>query len=158
MSGAEPCAGCGWVVEGGAEGCRARFDELIARDFGDATFFAVHRLFVDTYSLQHPDRFCRSAKSLAAHLTGLCLIVEGGASPATGAAFLHRWLDGPARLDKPPLPAGRGGVTLGDVHAVGEPGPWREAVRRWAETVWEAYAELQPLARRWAAEARQGFR
>jgi hypothetical protein len=97
----EACSGCGWAVAGGTQGCRARFDELIARDFGDATFFAVHRLFVDTYSVQHPDQFCRSAKSLAAHLAGLCLILEGGEPAATGAAFLNRWLNGPGRLEKP---------------------------------------------------------
>jgi uncharacterized protein DUF5946 len=152
---AEPCRGCGWVVEGGVEGCRARFDALVARDFADALFFAVHRLFVDTYSVQHPDRFCRSAKPLAAHLVGLGLILEGGASPATGAAFLNRWLNGPGELVKPRLPAERGTVTLGDVQAIDEPGPWREAVRVWAEAAWEAYRDLQPLARRWAAEARQ---
>jgi Family of unknown function (DUF5946) len=152
---AEPCSGCGWIVEGGAEGCRARFDELVARDFGDALFFAVHRLFVDTYSVQHPDSFCRSAKSLAAHLAGLCLILEQGASPATGAGFLRRWLDGPGRLEKPVPPARRGAVTLGDVHAIDQPAAWREAVRRWAESAWAAYRDLQPAARRWAAEARR---
>jgi hypothetical protein len=157
MAAPEPCGGCGWVVEGGGEGCRARFDALIARDFGDAAFFAVHRLFVDTYSIQHPDRFCRSAKSLAAHLAGLCLILGSGESAATGAAFLNRWLNGPGRLEKPPLPAARGAVTLGDVEAIDQPGPWREAVRSWAEAAWEAYRDLQPLARRWAAEARRDF-
>ncbi len=153
----EACSGCGWAVAGGTQGCRARFDELIARDFGDATFFAVHRLFVDTYSVQHPDQFCRSAKSLAAHLTGLCLILEGGEPAATGAAFLNWWLNGPGRLDKPELPSGRGAVTLGDVQAIEEAGRWREAVRAWAEAAWDAYRDLQPLARRWAAEARRDF-
>jgi hypothetical protein len=152
---AEPCPGCGWVVEDGGEGCRARFDELIARDFGDATFFAVHRLFVDTYSVQHPDRFCRSAKSLAAHLAGLCLILEEGESAATGAPFLNRWLNGPGGPEKPALPAERGAVTLGEVEAIDEPGAWREAVRRWARAAWDAHRDLQPLARRWAAEARR---
>jgi hypothetical protein len=143
----ERCQGCGRPVEGGTEGCRAAFDVLVGRDFSDARFFAVHRLFVDTYSLQHPDAFCASAKSLAAHLAGLCLILEGGASPAIGSPRLNRWLDGPASFAKPPLPEERGALTLADVEAIEDPVLWAEALRRWAESVWEAYRALQPLAR-----------
>jgi hypothetical protein len=148
---AEACSGCGRRIEGGTEGCRAAFDALVGRDFGDARFFAVHRLFVDAYSLQHPDEFCRSAKSLAAHLAGLCLILEHGASPAIGSASLNRWLDGPAPLAKPPIPADRGAVTLADLEGIEDPGAWGAAVRRWAESTWEAWRELQPAARIWAA-------
>lgn len=154
MGTAMPCSGCGWVVEGGTAGCRARFEELVARDFSDPLFFASHRLFVDTYCLQHPDEYCRSAKSLAAHLAGLCLILEQGASAATGAGFFRDWLDGPREIDKPPLPSDRGSFPLGEIAAVAEPAAWREAVRRWAEVTWQAYSGLQPLARSWSAAAR----
>ena len=149
----ERCSGCGRIVEGGAAACQARYEALLARDYENPAFFAVHRMFVDVYSLQHPDRYCRSAKSLAAHLVGLGLILVDGISPASGGAALRDWLDGKRELEKPPLPEGRGGITLGDVEGIAEPGPWREAVRAWAESTWEAYTELHPLARRWAAEA-----
>jgi hypothetical protein len=33
-------------------------DEVLALHFGNAAYFGVHRLFVDTYCLQHPDRYC----------------------------------------------------------------------------------------------------
>ena len=144
------CSGCGREIEGGTAGCRAEFDTLLARDFSDARFFSVHRLFVDTYSLQHPDEFCRSAKSLAAHLVGLMQIVEAGASPASGDAALRDWLDGSRALDKPPVPAERGAITLADVSQIDDPAAWREALRRWAESTWAAWAELHPLARLWA--------
>jgi hypothetical protein len=149
----ERCRGCGRRVEGGTEGCQSRYEALLARDYEDPAFFAVHRMFVDTYSLQHPERYCRSAKSLAAHLVGLGQILEEGISAATGAPALRDWLDGRRELAKPPLPEARGAITLGDVEAIEEPGPWREAVRAWAASTWQAYAELHPLARRWAAEA-----
>ena len=150
---AEPCGGCGRHVEDGTAGCRARFEALLARDFEDARFFAVHRLFVDCYCLQHPDDYCVSAKSLAAHLVGLAQIVEQDTSPATGSSALRHWLDGNRRLEKPALPAARGAVTLGDVEAIEEPAAWREALRRWADSTWEAYRDLHALAREWAAEA-----
>jgi len=147
-----PCAGCGW--EGGGPACRARFEQAIARDFSDPAFFAAHRMLVDIYSLQHPDDYCASAKSLAAHLVGLCLILEGGVGAAEGAPFLRKWLDGPGALEKPGVPTNRGKTVLADLDGIEAPGDWRSAVRAWGADVWEAYADLHPLARRWAAEAR----
>lgn len=144
------CSGCGRWVEGGKEGCRARFEELVGRDFGNPLFFAVHRQFVDTYCLQHPDEFCVSAKSLAAHLVGLCLILEHGISAATGSARLRRGLNGSSVIEKPPLPAARGSITLGDLETIEDPAAWREAVQGWAESTWEAYRHLHQLARSWA--------
>lgn len=150
----ERCAGCGRKVEGGSEGCQARYEQLLARDYEAPAFFAVHRMFVDTYSLQHPGRYCGSAKSLAAHLVGLGQILEDGISPASGGPGLRRWLDGTRELDKPPLPEARGEITLGDVERIDEAGAWRVAVQAWAVSTWRAYAELHPLARKWAEEAK----
>ena len=156
----EPCDECGRPAAGGRAGCRATFDEYVARDFSHALYFRTHRMFVDTYALQHPDEFCRSAKSLAAHLVGLCSILEQGANPAVGADALRRWLNGGVRFDKPALPARRGETTVGDLPDEADPAAWAEAVRRWAESTWSAYAELHPLARDWLAQAerRTGFR
>ena len=150
---ATACGGCGWIVEGGSTGCREHFEALLARDFSDARFFGVHRLFVDCYCLQHPDDFCASAKSLAAHLVGLAQILDDEASPATGSPDLRNWLDGNRMLEKPSLPADRGAVTLADLVLIEDPAEWRSAVRRWAESTWSACGDLHGLARRWAAEA-----
>lgn len=57
---AEQCSGCGLVVRGGTHGCQAIMDELLARDFSEVLYFRVHRMMVDTYCLQHPDRYCVS--------------------------------------------------------------------------------------------------
>ncbi|HYE27674.1 MAG TPA: DUF5946 family protein [Allosphingosinicella sp.] len=154
---AAPCDECGWAAAGGREGCRARFDSFLARDFSDAHYFRTHRLFVDTYCLQHPDQFCASGKSLAAHLAGLGWILAGEASAAVGPAKLHRWLNGARLLDKPDLPKRRGGITVGDLPAEAPPSEWAEAVRRWAESTWAAYAPLHATARRWIAEAEAGL-
>jgi hypothetical protein len=34
-----------------------------------------------------------------------------------------------------------------------DPQAYGEAVERWARSTWDAYSALQPLARRWIAEA-----
>jgi hypothetical protein len=135
---------CGWTI--GRKACRARFDELLARDFSDAAFFRTHRLFVDIYALQHPQQFCRSAKSLAAHLGDLCAILEHGASTATGFEPLTRWLNGNPPLEKPPPPHNRGTITLSDV-ADADAATWADELRRWGASVWAAYGEQQPWAR-----------
>ena len=151
----ERCAGCGLAIEGGERGCQRVMDELLARDFADPLYFRVHRLMVDTYSLQHPDRYCASAKSLAAHLAGLCSIVERGASRAVGAEALRRWLDGPGPrgLEKPAIPAARGPLTIADVRGAPDPVAYAAAVDRWARATWEAYAPLHAVAREWARAA-----
>ena len=148
-----PCDECGWEGAGGREGCRARFEAYLDRDFSDARYFRTHRLLVDTYCLQHPDQYCRSAKSLAAHLVGLCWVLEAGAGAAVGPDQLRLWLDGPQPLDKPALPPRRGSTTIGDLPGDAEPGVWAAAVRGWAEATWAAYQDLQPLARAWLAAA-----
>ena len=129
-------------------------DELLGRDFSDVLYFRVHRLMVDTYALQHPERYCASAKSLAAHLSGLCSILERGGSRARGSDALRRWLDGGrADLEKPELPARRGELTIADVRGAEGPVAYDEAVERWARSTWEAYAPLHGLARSWVEAA-----
>ena len=145
----EACHGCGWQVEGGAAGCRSRFEEALARDFSDPFYFRSHRMFVDTYCLQHPDEYCASAKSLAAHLVGLCAILESSASSAAGSAKLQQWLNGARDLGKPQMPDRRGSITIGDLPFDADPTAWAEAVHRWAEETWRAYAPLHPVAREW---------
>lgn len=149
----DACAGCGLSVAGGTAGCQGLMDEILARDFSDVTYFRVHRLMVDTYALQHPERYCASAKSLAAHLTGLCWLLERGGSRALGSEPLRRWLDGRVDLEKPALPAFRGALTIADVRAAPDAESYASAVDRWARATWEAYAPLHGRARTWIEEA-----
>ena len=157
MSETEPdaCPSCGAVVPGGAAGCQALADELLARDFSDALYFAVHRLSFDTYCVQHPERYCAGRHGLPAHLGGLCSILEGGASPAVGDPALQRWLSGGPAIEPATPPAFRGAVTVLIAHGANDPASYAAAVRRWAESAWEAYRELQPLARKWVRKARR---
>ncbi len=153
QEGLDHCPECGLAIQGGPAACRGLMDDLLARDFGNALFFRIHRLMVDTYCLQHPARYCASAKSLAAHLTGLAWLLEQGGDPALGNEALRRWLDGNPGLSKPELPTFRGRLTIRDVSGFTDPAAYAAAVRRWAESTWEAYAPLHPQARAWIAEA-----
>jgi hypothetical protein len=147
----EPCEGCGLVVDSGTDGCQSLFDELRSRQLV-ASSYQIQRLTVDTYCVQHPDRYCVSAKSLAAHLTGLCWALEYSGHPS-GLKALQRWLDGHARIEKPVLPSFRGALTVADVSAAPDPEARAAAIGRWAQSTWDAYSALQPLSRRWVEEA-----
>jgi hypothetical protein len=146
------CAGCGLVVAGGGDACHALFEELIARDFSDYRYGRTHRLMVDAYAVQHVERYCRSAKSFAAHLGGLCCRFEHAGDPAALAA-LQRWLDGRVPLERPEPPRKRGALTIADAHGAPDPETYREAVERWARSAWDAYRALHGLARGYLSSA-----
>jgi hypothetical protein len=148
---AVPCPECGAPGEDGARSCKARFDELLARDFSDVRYGRVHRLMVDAYALQHPDAYCRSARSLAAHLGGLCVAFEYDGQRVVHEA-LRRWIES-AALVKPGLPAARGVVTIAEAFRAGDPLVYQEAVHRWAKSVWDAHAGVHEIARGWLRQA-----
>ena len=143
------CEGCGLHVADGTAGCQAMFDEFRAREMSElAPSYASTRLTVDVYCLQHPDRYCVSAKSLAAHLTGVGWAVERGGGE-WGLRRLQRWLDSGPKLEKPALPAGHGTLTIADVASAADTDAYIAALDRWARSTWAAYAELHDIARRW---------
>jgi hypothetical protein len=143
------CEGCGLLVAGGTAGCQAMFDEFRAREMSElAPSYASTRLSVDVYCLQHPDRYCVSAKSLAAHLTGVVWAVERGGGE-WGLRHLQRWLDTGPKLEKPALPAGRGALTIADVASAKDTDAYVAALDGWARSTWAAYSDLHEIARRW---------
>jgi hypothetical protein len=142
----EACGECGFVVPGGSAGCQRAFEELVARDFSNVLFGRWHRALVDVYALQHPDRYCASAKSFAAHAGGLCCWLERGGDAETYRA-LQRFLDGRSPIVRPATPTMRGALTIGDVAAAAGPRAYGEALDRWARATWSAYAALHTTAR-----------
>lgn len=93
----EACASCGLVVAGGTEGCQRLFETIGLREYEDMRLARYHRIVVDVYALQHPGRYGRSAKSFAAHLTGLCAWLENETNSRSVNALVQRWLSGPCR-------------------------------------------------------------
>ena len=148
------CPECGAPVAGGRAGCQRLFDEVLAREFGDYRYAREHRLMVDAYSLQHPGEYMRSAKSYAAHLTGVCAALERGGTAEVNRA-VQTWLNGPQTLERPdhPAPRQRGALTIVHVHGAGEPQEHVRRVREWAQSAWEAWRSHHHLARQWIEEA-----
>jgi len=158
-TGAGSCPHCGAQDVGGEEGCNRLFQEVVGREFERPELFRVHRMTVDAYSLQHPDRYMKSAKSAVAHLVGMCWAMEGEDDPAVSVT-LSRFLDGTPEFRRPepvPLPGERGGVTVAVVHAAASSADHILRVREWAASAWQAWSEHHGLAREWMKEARRRY-
>jgi hypothetical protein len=151
----ETCASCGVAISGGAEGCQRLFEAIGLREYEDMRFGRFHRIVVDVYAMQHPDRYGRSAKSFAAHLTGLCAWLDDEAGSQSVNAAVQRWLSGPTPIEKPPVPASYGALTIREVIDETDPVRYGDKVRRWARSTWEAYASLHVVARAWIVTAQR---
>ena len=145
------CAGCGLAVEGGTEGCQRLFESIGLREYEDMRFARYHRIVVDVYAMQHPDRYGRSAKSFAAHLTGLCAWLDSEAGAPSVNASVQRWLSGPSPVEKPPLPPSYGELTIRELVAAEDPVRYGDVLRRWARATWDAYRPLHDTAHAWIA-------
>lgn len=159
------CPGCGAEfpdIEGpthrymiSSPGCWGAYGEVLAREYGDPAYFAVHRLTVDAYAVQHPGSTDRqSVQSVGVHLVRLCLVFEHGLRPeqanramleAGRSKHLFTWLEPP---DSP------GPTTVADVVSATNVERHRELVRTWARHAWEAWSVHHPKIRAWLPEVR----
>jgi hypothetical protein len=152
------CEDCGAEVAEGKAGCLKLFEEVIAREFSDYRYGRIHRLTVDSYSLQHPGRYMLSGKSFAAHLTGMCAALghENVEDVLADNQTVQKWLSTNPKVEKPaqlPAPKRRGKLTVAYVHDAADGDEHVKRVREWARDVWAAWSEHRELARRLIKEA-----
>jgi hypothetical protein len=142
------CPSCGAPVVGGRDACQTLFDTFAAEAYSDLRLAALRDLAFDAYCIQHPETYCRSAKSYAAHLTRLCCGMEFGGNMVVYAA-IQKWLNGVVAIEKPAVLDHRGHLTILDVSLAITPEEKAMRVKAWAECVWEACTEQHELARHW---------
>jgi hypothetical protein len=131
------------------------WDEISARAYTDPGYATTRDLAFDAYCMQHPERYCCSAKSYAAHLTRLCCGLEYGGDPKVYAA-IQKWLNGTVDIVKPEPPNCRGQMTVADLWAARTLKEHTRLVHDWANGVWKAYAAQQDIARSWIRAALGG--
>ena len=148
----DPCPECGAKSVGGRAGCQELYEAVANPDLGEAGLGPLRNLIFDAYCMQHPDTYCRSAKSYAAHLTRLCCAIEEDGDPQVYRA-IQRWLNGAVRLDKPAVLASRGELTVASLQIAGSPRELQTLAQLWADSVWQAYAAQHELARAWIRAA-----
>ncbi len=136
-------------------GCWAAFGRVLAREYSDQRFHAIHRLTVDAYAVQHPGQPSRqSIQSVGVHLVRLCLFIEHNLDPkrandamlvaARNKASYH-WLAPPAAL---------GTITVADIDAASDIEQHIERVRAWAEQMWDVWSGHHTIVRAWAQSGR----
>ena len=155
-----PCPGCGVRLPnaGGpthryieaSPGCWAAYGEVLAREYASPSHFAVHRLTVDAYAVQHPGRPSpQSAQSVAVHLLSLYAVLERGMVPEAATRLIGRAVEaGPYPWLAPP--ASRGAVTVADVVPAVSAEAHARAVRAWAEGAWGAWRDQHRQVQAWA--------
>lgn len=153
------CTECGAQVPGEFSSCDALFVSILTplglRGVESPEAAALGRLLVDTFAMQHPKRSCKSVKSYAAHLTGLCCGVEYNGAQSVYAA-LQRWLSRSAETigaARPTEPDYRGSLTIRYVFDAQTEVEAAARVHAWANDVWQAYASQHELARGWIRKA-----
>lgn len=153
------CIGCGGHVpemDGpthrymeSSPGCWHLYGQVLAREYADPAFGALHRLTVDAYAVQHPGRPSPQAiQSVCVHLLSLFLVLERNlaatyATRVMGGATRNKdrfvWLIPPESL---------GEITVASVAGV-TPHEHTERVRAWAESAWSAWSEHHATVRSW---------
>ncbi len=131
-------------------GCWAAFGELLALEYGEASYAGAHRLSVDAYAVQHPGHPTpQSIPSVALHLISLCLVLEQGFEPQDAADAMQHAAQDKSRFTWLPPPALRGSVTVADVLGAGSGGEHVARVRAWAASAWFAWAAHHAVIRSW---------
>ena|ERR1700674_1896156 len=158
------CPGCGVLLpeqdgpthryQESSPACWALYGDVLAREYSDPRYSQVHRLTVDAFSAQHPGKPSpQTIQSAAVHLISLHLVLERAysmqqATQALGLAVAkgkgsYIWLTPPAFLGK---------ITVADVQKAANVEDHLRAVRAWAESVWQAWAQHHKTIREWAGQ------
>jgi hypothetical protein len=157
----ETCWGCGAVVPamdrsgqryiGASSGCWAVYGTVLAREYGEWRYPAIHRLTVDTYSVQHPGTPSRqSIQSVAGHLIGLFVVLELGWLPAQATQAIRSAVEQSEQFIWLEPPQTRGNLTIVDVANAATLAEHEQVVQQWACSVWESWRFHHSTIRHWA--------
>jgi hypothetical protein len=158
---ASPCPGCGAVIpdpgnvapphDGTSPGCWALYGDILAREYGEWSYPAIHRLTLDAYGAQHPgEPSPKSIQAMAVHLIALHLSLERSIPARRVPAEIGRLVVDPTvfRWLEPPPAAGQ--RTVLDVAGASTLREHQARVQWWARSVWEAWSDHHDVIRRWA--------
>jgi len=159
-----PCPGCGLVAPhldgptdpygGASSACWAAFQRVTVRDYEEFRYPEAHRLIVDAYMSQHPGYATPAGRrSVAVHLVGLYLAIEGGAAGKSIGGVLAQVF--PDKRDIAPLepvpPLGE--LTVASLLDAPDLTSHSRLAHVWAEAVWRAWTPFHSRVRELAARA-----
>ena len=161
---ATSCIGCGAsfpVTDGpthrymeSSPACWACFGQVLAREYSDGRYHAVHRLTVDAYALQHPGRPSpQTIRSIALHALSLCAIFERGIELDKATAVIQQATRNKDRFEWLPPPTSMGSLTVADIRQARNAEEHAQRVRQWARSVWSAWSQHHPTFRQWLSDS-----
>ncbi len=135
-------------------GCWSAFGRVLAREYEDQRHFAVHRLTVDAYAVQHPGAPSRqSIQSVGVHLVRLCLFLEHNLAPAQANNAMRAAAKNKSQYYWLVPPADLGALTVADVEVASGVEAHMSAVRNWASQMWKVWSPHHSTVRSWANAA-----
>ena len=131
---------CGSLVEGGEEGCQKLFEKVLALEYSDLAFGAVHLITVDCYALQHSE--IHRPYSNAFHLLRLGWIQLRDGNPKIGKTDLDfkRYAKDLRTFPFLQPPKDRGKITIVDVANALDAAAHKKIVEAWGKETWDAWA------------------
>ncbi|MEL7296819.1 MAG: DUF5946 family protein [Pseudomonadota bacterium] len=121
-------------------GCWAQYGVLLAREYSDSRYMAMHALTVDAYAVQHPGvEGPQSTSSVHVHLASLLAYFERDVALSKLPALKQQvvtlkssfiWLSPPPSL---------GELNVNSVLAATSPDQHRALVEAWARTAFDAW-------------------
>jgi len=160
------CPGCGSLLAAcdgpvhaymlSTPACWQAFGALVAREYADPGLMEVHRLTVDAWAVQHPgDGSRRAIQSVGLHLCRLTLQLEHGFSGRRANDAMLRL--GRLKAQLPALPPRASyRMTVADMGPVSGPDAHAAAVRRWARSTWEDWADQHGFVAEYLARSGLG--
>ncbi len=115
------------------------FELLLAREFEDPEYFAVHHLTVAAYRLQHPEGTTDHALAV---LLGVVRAAIDGGLDGPRLRKHNMWVSQRLREHPPgrvPRPEGRAATRVTDVARARDAAEHCALVRRWAAELWEVW-------------------
>lgn len=157
MTATEICAGCGLKTEkidgpthnylGASAGCWARFGEVLAREYENYQYMAVHNLTVDAYALQHPGaENPQTIGSANVHLASLYSYFMFDTPPGELARVKQQLTQQKDNFVWLAPPQGLTAVTVADVLAATDATEHRERVQVWARYLFDGWKQHHATA------------
>jgi Family of unknown function (DUF5946) len=137
-------------------GCWAAFGEVLAREYSDVTYYAVHRMSVDAYAAQHPGVPSKQTiGSVGVHLIRLCMVFEQGLTPEKANDTMLKASKVKSSFTCLEPPQVLGAITVQDVLGAANAKEHKTLVREWAKGAWQAWSSHHQQVRMWLSASGQ---
>lgn len=123
-------------------GCWARYGEVLAREYADAHYFAVHAITVDAYAIQHPGtESAQTINSVNLHLASLYAHYRNHVEISQLSQLKQYLSQHKERFQWLPPAADLGKMTINDIWQAETAEQHRELVLQWGKIVLDCWRD-----------------